>query len=275
MGTTDVKHQTPHQYADKSNRIYNRAWSIFYLCFGFGLGGLIAVWLWMSWSGGGGLLTDLTTGLEWTIDVIFTIVLGYAVIMLVWVGFTAPVFWSEIGEKLVFRKLIGVQISEWSDIEVMTLDEGKGEDTASAAGRKRGANRRLRIALLEDTMELTVAIPPAHYDRIVKVAGEHGFVLVKSESPEAEPEPSDSVPESSIPAPKPSESSPEPLQRLPELPKDSTKPSAGVSRLFDILTAPVESAPETVKRTSKTAKRKSRSSKRASKSSKRSRKRRR
>jgi len=278
-------------YKDKSNRIYNWPWAVFYIVFGFGLGTLLGVWLWRSWAGGGGLFTDLTTCSEWAMDVILSIVLGFVVMILVWIGLTAPVFWSEIGEKLVFRKLLGVRISEWSDIGVMKFDIDKCNDAATVARRKRNGKKILEIALLENDMELTVAIPPAHYDRIVKLAARHGFVLdesgpdggpagetapgpskVVSESPEVVSEPPDRVPESSEPVPKPSERSSESLQILPELPKDAAKPSKGVTRLFEILTASVESASETVRHTSKSAKSGSKSSKRRSKRSKRSRK---
>jgi len=210
-------------------------------------------------------------------DVALSIVLGFAVIVLVCTGFTAPVFWSEIGEKLVFRKLLGVQVSEWSDVEAMKFNETKYNKAVTVASQRRNWKRRLEIALLESDTKLTIAIPPEHYDRIVKLAAEHGFVLDKSgpgvvragetapgpsevvsELPEAAPEPPDSLPEPS-----------EPPQRLPELPKDAAKPSAGVTRLFDILTSPVESASETVEHTSKSAKSGSKPGKRGSKSGKR------
>lgn len=273
---------------DKSNRIYNWPRAVFYVLSGLGLGVLLGVWLWRSWAGGGGLFTDLSTCAEWTTDVILTIVLGYVVIVLVWIGLTAPVFWSEIGEKLVFRKPLGVQISKWSDVEMMEFSKDKCNDAATVTSQKRRGKRRLEIALLESGMELTIAIPPEHYDRIVKLAAEHGFMLdeskpdaggagetvpgpseVISELPQAPPEPADRVPESSEPVPEPSESSPELPQILPELPKDAAKPSTGVTRLFDILTASVESEPEPVKHTSKSAKSGSKSAKSRSKSSKR------
>ena len=245
------------------------------------------MWLWMSWSGGGGLFTDLTTGSEWAMDVILTIVLGFGVILLFWIGFAAPVFWSEIGEKLVFRKLLGAQRRKWSDIKAMKFDEDKCKNAVTTAWRKRSANKTLEITLFEDDVELIVVIPPSHYDRIVKLAAEHGFVLDESEPdvggagetgsgpsqvvsespPEAAPEPPDRVPESSEPVPKLSESSSESLQRSLGPLRDAAKPSKGVTRLFEILTASAESAPRTVKRTSKSAKS-------ASKSSKSSRKRR-
>ncbi len=283
-----------NRYKDKSNRIYNWPWAVFHILFGLGLGTLLGVWLWLSWAGGGGLFTDLSTCAEWATDVILTIVLGFVVIVLVWIGLTAPVFWSEIGDKLVFRKLLGVQIIKWSDVEVMKFHEANCNDAATVASQKRDGKRRLEIALLKREMELAIAIPPEHYDRIVTLAAEHGFVLdeskpdvgragetapgpseVVSELPQTPTKPPGRVPESSEPVPKPSESLSESLQMLPELPKGASKPSTGVTRLFDILTASVKSESETVKHTSKSAKSRSKSSKRRSKSSKRSRKKRR
>jgi len=240
-----MEHPNPYEYKDKSNRIYNWPWAIFFLVFGFGLGISGAVWIWMSWAGGGGLFTDLTTGSEWAMDVILTIVLGFGVLLLFWIGFAAPVFWSEIGEKLVFRKFLGAQMKQWSDIKAMKFYGDKCKNAVNAASRKRVAKKTLEITLFEDDMELMVVIPPSHYDRIVKLAAEHGFVLDESEP--------DVAPASKI-APKPSESSSESLQSLPELPKGAAKASRGVTRLFDILTAPVESTSETAKSASKSSK---------------------
>jgi len=241
-----MERDNPHEHEDRSNRIYNWSWAIFFIVFGFGLGALVAVWLLRSWAGGGGLFTDLSTGSEWAIDVILTIVLGFAVIILVWVGYTAPVFWSEIGEKLVFRNLFGVQAREWSDIREMKFDEDKCDDAATASWRKRNANKTLEIKLFENDVELAVAIPPAHYDRIVKLAAEHGFVLDESEA---------DVGRAGETAPGPSEVVSESPEAAPEPPKDAAKPSEGVTRLFEILTASAESASETVKPTPKTVRR--------------------
>ena len=173
-----MAHHNRREYKDTSNRIYNWCWAIFFMVFGFGLGASVAVWLLKSWGGGGGgIFTDLGTTSECVIDIVFSIVLGFLAIVLFWVGFTAPVFWSEIGKKLVFRKLLGVQTSEWSDVKAMKFDADQSDDAATAAWRKRNANKTLEITLFADDVELTVAIPPAHYDRIVKLAAEHGFVL--------------------------------------------------------------------------------------------------
>ena len=174
-----MEHQNPYEYKDKSNRIYNWPWAIFFLVFGFGLGIGGGMWLWKSWGGGGGLSTDLSTTSEWVMDIVLSIVLGFLVIVLFCVGFTAPVFWSEIGEKLVFRKLLGVQTSEWSDVKAMKFDADQSHDgeAATAPRRNRNVNKTLEITLFADDMELTVTIPPPHYDRIVKLAAEHGFVL--------------------------------------------------------------------------------------------------
>lgn len=188
METSDMERDNPYEYKDKSNRIYNWSWAIFFMIFGFGLGVGGAVWLWKSWGGGGGLFTDLSTTSEWVIDIVLSIVLGFLAIVLVWVGFTAPVFWSEIGEKLFFRRLLGVQTSEWSDVKAMKFDVDESDDAATAAWRKRNASKTLEITLFENDVELTVTIPAAHYDRIVKLAAEHGFVLDESEGEPGDPD---------------------------------------------------------------------------------------
>ena len=246
MRMADMEPENPHEYKGKPNRIYNWPWAIFFIVFGFGLGISGAVWLWMSWSGGGGLFTDLTTGSEWAMDVILTIVLGFGVILLFWIGFAAPVFWSEIGEKLVFRKLLGAQRRKWSDIKAMKFDEDKCKNAVTTAWRKRSANKTLEITLFEDDVELIVVIPPSHYDRIVKLAAEHGFVL-----DESEPDVGGAGETGSGPSQVVSESPPE---AAPEPPQDAAKPSEGVTRVFEILTASAASAPRTVKRTSKSTK---------------------
>lgn len=259
----------PNEYRDTSNRIYNWRWAIFFMVFGFGLAALISAWLWNSWSGGEGLSTDLSATSELVTDIVLSIVLGFVVIVLVWVGFTAPVFWSEIGEKLVFRKIFGVQTRQWSDIKAMKFDEDEGADDAAAASPKRDSKKTLEITLFEDDAELAVTIPPSHYDRIVKLGAEHGFVLDGSEPDGGR---------TGEMAPGPSGVASESPEAAPEPPEDAAKPS-GVTRVFEILTASPESAsgtvkptPRVVKRTSKAAKSKSKSSKSVSKSSKRTRK---
>jgi len=262
-----VKDHTTHK--DNGNRIYNWPRAIFYIIFGLGLGALLGVWIWRSWAGGGGLFTDLSTCAEWTADVIVTIVLGYAVIVLVWIGLTAPVFWSEIGQKLVFRKLLGVQISNWSDVEAMKFSKSKSHDAANATSKKRAGKRRLEIALLEMEMELSIAIPPEHYDRIVRLAAEHGFRLDESEPSGSRTGEISTEPSKPSPSPEPARDPGESFQRVPGPLRDAARPSAGVTRLFDILTASPESAPETAKPAPETAKPAPKTAKPAPKSAKR------
>lgn len=93
--------------------------------------------------------------------------------------FFIPVFWIEFGDRLTFRKLLGVRIREWTDVKSMVFEVDKTKIILlKVPGCKVTIDtHRFLVIEMADDVELRVRVPNKQVEQIQDIAAAHGHPL--------------------------------------------------------------------------------------------------